>query len=86
MKTPNPPDPLAALSLLLLLAVALLLFAPLLGVGVPVWLLAALLLGRLALQIGRARYDSRLRRPAGWVLDAALIVLLLMTAQNSGNR
>ncbi|WP_146202795.1 hypothetical protein [Deinococcus irradiatisoli] len=79
------PDRLAALSLLLLLLVALLLFAPLLGLAVPVWVLAALLAARLVVQVLRARRDSRLRRPAGWVLDAALIVLLLLTLrQGSG--
>ncbi len=76
---PPSPDRLTALSLLLLLAVAVLLFAPLLGFGVPVWVLAALLSGRLAVQFLRARRDPRLRRPASWVLDAALIALLLTT-------
>lgn len=77
---PPSPDRLAALSLLLLLSVALLLFALLLGLGVPVWVLAVLLAGRLGVQVLRARADARLRRPASWVLDAALIVLLLLTA------
>jgi len=72
-------EPLAALSLLLLLVVALLLFAPLLGLAVPVWVLAALLAMRLVVQVLRARRDARLRRPASWLLDAALIVLLLLT-------
>lgn len=72
-------EPLAALSLLLLLAVALLLFAPLLGLAVPVWVLAALLAMRLVVQVLRARRDVHLRRPASWLLDAALIVLLLLT-------
>ena len=78
MSAPGP-DRLAALSLLLLLAVALLLFAPLLGLTVPVWVLAVLLAARLVVQLLRARHDPRLRRPASWLLDAALIVLLLLT-------
>ncbi|WP_161881594.1 hypothetical protein [Deinococcus alpinitundrae] len=72
-------EPLATLSLLLLLAIALLLFAPLLGLAVPVWVLAALLALRLVVQVLRARRDVRLCRPASWLLDAALIVLLLLT-------
>ncbi|WP_420595791.1 hypothetical protein [Deinococcus sp.] len=75
------PNRLAAVSLLLLLAIALLLFAPLLGFGVPVWVLALLLAARLVIQVLRARHDPRLRRPASWVLDAALIVLLMLTLQ-----
>ncbi|GAA3999759.1 hypothetical protein GCM10022631_08380 [Deinococcus rubellus] len=77
-------EPLAALSLLLLLAVALLLFAPLLGLAVPVWVLAVLLALRLVVQVLRARRDTRLRRPASWLLDAALIVLLLLTLRQGG--
>lgn len=76
-------EPLAALSLLLLLAVALLLFAPLLGLTVPVWVLAALLALRLVVQILRARREPRLRRPASWLLDAALVVLLLLTLRQT---
>ncbi|TSA86490.1 hypothetical protein FNU79_07570 [Deinococcus detaillensis] len=76
---PPSPDRLTALSLLLLLSAALLLFAPLLGFGVPVWVLAVLLAARLVVQVLRARTDPRLRRPASWVLDVALIVLLLLT-------
>jgi Flp pilus assembly protein TadB len=71
------PDRLTGLSLGLLLAVALLLFAPLLGYRVPVWVIALLLAARLGVQLLRARSDARLRRPLSWVIDAALIALLL---------
>ncbi|WP_293909185.1 hypothetical protein [Deinococcus sp.] len=78
---PHPPGPnrLAAVSLGLLLLAALLLFAPLLGYRVPVWVLALLLAARLGVQLLRARSDARLRRPVSWLLDAALIALLLTT-------
>ena len=79
--TPRPPGPnrLAGISLGLLLLVALLLFTPLLGYRVPVWVLALLLAARLGVQLLRARSDARLRRPVSWLLDAGLILLLLST-------
>ncbi|WP_425147317.1 hypothetical protein [Deinococcus sp.] len=72
------PDAATSLSLVLLLALAALLFLPLLGLArPPVWMVAALLALRLIVQVWRARTQPRLRRPAGWLLDAALIGLLL---------
>ncbi|MFC4453291.1 hypothetical protein [Deinococcus sonorensis] len=78
-----PPDRLTLLSLGLLAVLAVLLLLPLLGVArPPVWLFAALLLVRLGIQVLRARQDPRLRRPASWVLDIALIGLLLWVSQH----
>lgn len=59
--------------------VALLLLAPLLGLGrPPVWLLAALLLARLGVQFWRSKQAGSGRpRAGGWLLDLALIGLLL---------
>jgi hypothetical protein len=60
--------------------VALLLLAPLLGLGrPPVWLLAALLVARLGVQFWRSRRPGRGPPPraGGWVLDIVLIGLLL---------
>jgi hypothetical protein len=87
---PPRPDPLTLVSLGLLLVLALLLLSPLLGLPLwggglpPVWLVATLLLARLGVQLLRARADPRLRRPGGWLLDAALIVLLLYSAAQRG--
>ncbi len=68
--------------MLILLALALLLFAPLLGLGrPPLWLVAGLLVVRLGLQLWRARFDPGLRRPAAWLIDLALIALLLTQAK-----
>ncbi|ULH15758.1 hypothetical protein MF271_03725 [Deinococcus sp. KNUC1210] len=78
MSGPARPDPATALSLLVLLVLAVLLFLPLLGLGrPPVWIVAALLLVRLGLQFWRARTQPGLRRPGAWLLDVVLIGLLL---------
>lgn len=69
---------LTALNLLLLLVLALLLFLPLLGVAVPLPLVASVLAVRLALRVYQGLQDPTLRRPAAWLLDAGLLVLLLM--------
>lgn len=75
--------PLQLANLLILLVLALLLLAPLLGLGrPPLWLPAALLALRLGLQLWRARAEPLLRRPAAWLIDAALIALLLTQAKS----
>ena len=75
--TPRP-GPLQVVNLLLLLFVALLLFAPLLGLGKPPLVLVLVLLAvRLGLQVVRARREPHLRRPGAWLLDLVLIALLL---------
>ena len=73
------PDLPTIVSLVLLTAVALLLLAPLLGLGrPPVWLLAALLLARLGTQFWRSKQAGSGRpRAGGWLLDVVLIGLLL---------
>ncbi len=73
--------PLATVSLLLLLALAVLLFLPLLGLGrPPLWVVVALLVARLVVQFLRARQERAQRRPVGWFIDAALIALLVYVA------
>lgn len=70
-------SPLAALNLGLLLAIALLLFLPLLGQPVPaVWVIALLAL-RLGVRVWQGYQDPALRRPAAWLMDAALLGLLV---------
>ena len=70
---------LQLVNLLLLLALALLLLAPLLGLSrAPLWVVALLLAARLGLQLWRTRGEAGPRRPAAWLLDALLIALLLM--------
>ncbi|WP_245528316.1 hypothetical protein [Deinococcus maricopensis] len=77
-------DPYALLNLLLLAALALLLLLPLLGLTrrPPIPLVAALLAARLALTVVRARRDPRYRRPTAWLLDAALVALLLFGTEH----
>ncbi|PYE56448.1 hypothetical protein [Deinococcus yavapaiensis] len=79
MSAPRPrPSPLQALNLLLLAALAVLLLMPLLGFGLPsLALVASLLAARLVIQVLRARNEPQLRRPGAWILDGALILLLL---------
>lgn len=79
MSAPRPsPTPLQALNLLLLAALAVLLLMPLLGFGLPpLALVASLLAARLVIQVLRARREAQLRRPAAWIIDGALILLLL---------
>ena len=73
------PDLPTLISLLLLGVVALLLLAPLLGLGrPPVWVLAALLLTRLSVQFWRSKLTGQASRWAsGWILDLVLIALLM---------
>lgn len=74
------PDLATRISLGLLLVFALLLFVTLLGLGhVPVWIMALLLLARLGVQFWSARQHpgQARRRASGWVIDLALIGLLL---------
>jgi hypothetical protein len=72
------PDLPTIVSLGLLAVVALLLLAPLLGLGrPPVWLLAALLLIRLGVQFWRSRRAGAGRASGGWLLDLVLIGLLI---------
>ncbi|WP_027460940.1 hypothetical protein [Deinococcus murrayi] len=86
MSAPRPgPDPLAALSLLLLAGVAVLLLVPLLGGPLPSpYLVVGLLVARLVIQILRARGRPDLQRPAAWAFDLLLIGLLLWVAANRG--
>ena len=80
MTTPHPPgrpDAWTAASLGLLAVLAVLLFLPLLGGPTPSpWLVAALLLVRIGVQVMRARSNAALRRPASWALDLILVGLL----------
>ncbi|EYB68402.1 hypothetical protein DEIPH_ctg024orf0008 [Deinococcus phoenicis] len=77
------PDPLTAVSLVLLALIAVLLLVPLLGGPLPSpYLIVLLLVARLALQFLRARRDPGLKRPAAWAFDLILIGLLLWTAAN----
>ncbi|WP_407571020.1 hypothetical protein [Deinococcus altitudinis] len=74
------PDLATKISLGLLLVFALLLFVTLLGLGhVPVWIMALLLLARLSVQFWSAREHpgQARRRASGWVIDLALIGLLV---------
>ena len=83
---PSPrPDLPTLISLLLLGVVALLLLAPLLGLGrPPVWVLAALLLARLGVQFWRSRLPGQAsRRASGWILDLLLIALLVWVGLGS---
>ncbi|THF88183.1 hypothetical protein E7T09_02940 [Deinococcus sp. KSM4-11] len=84
MTAPPPrPDAWTILSLVLLAALAVLLFLPLLGAPTPSpWLVAALLLVRVGVQVMRARTDERLRRPTSWAFDLLLIGLLFYTLAN----
>lgn len=78
---PPRPTPLATLGLLLLLVLAVLLFLPLLGLGrPPLWIIVALLLARLLVQVLRARAEPAQRRPVGWLVDVVLIGLLVWVA------
>lgn len=76
------PDPATMLSLGLLVVLALLLLWPLVSGGPPPspYLVGALLVVRLGLQLWRARTDERLRRPSSWALDLILIGLLFYAA------
>lgn len=80
------PDLPTILSLLLLLVLAVLLLLPLMTAGrFPVpspYLIGGLLLGRLGLQVWRARFDERLKRPASWAFDVLLIGLIFYVASN----
>ncbi|WP_424952292.1 hypothetical protein [Deinococcus sp.] len=73
------PDIATRISLGLLLVFALLLLVTLLGLNrPPVWIMALLLLARLAVQVWVARPSRQVRRRAsGWVIDLVLIGLLL---------
>jgi hypothetical protein len=74
------PDTVTWISLGLLVVFALLLLAQVAGLGrVPVWVLALLLLARLGVQFWSARRSpgQARRRASGWVIDLALIGLLL---------
>ena len=74
------PDTATRVSLGLLVVFALLLLARLLGVGhPPIWIMVLLLLARLGVQIWSARQkDGQVRqRASGWVIDLALIALLI---------
>ncbi|GHF30916.1 hypothetical protein HNQ07_000658 [Deinococcus metalli] len=84
MTAPTPrPDAWTAVSLGLLAVLAVLLLLPLLGGPLPSpWVVAALLLARLGVQVLRARTDERLRRPASWAFDLILIGLLFYTLAN----
>lgn len=86
MSAPRPgPDPLTAVSLLLLVGVAVLLLLPLLGGPLPSpYLVVGLLLARLVIQILRAQRRPELKRPAAWAFDLLLIGLLLWVAANRG--
>jgi 4-hydroxybenzoate polyprenyltransferase len=81
---PSPrPDALSAVSLVLLVLVAVLLLVPLLGGPLPSpYLIVVLLIARLIVQFLRARHDPNLKRPAAWAFDVLLIGLLLWTAAN----
>ena len=80
-RPPLGPTPLATVGLLLLLALAVLLFLPLLGLGhPPLWLIVTLLVARLAVQLLRARAEPAQRRPVGWLVDVVLIGLLIYVA------
>lgn len=71
------PSPLQAANLVILLLLALLLFSTILGLWrAPVWLLGAVFLARLGVQLLRARTESELRRPFAWALDVVLLMLL----------
>lgn len=76
------PEPLTALSLLLLLALAGLLLWPLLtgGPAPSPYLVGGLLLLRLGVQVLRAQKDERLKRPASWAIDLLLIGLIFYQA------
>ncbi|MGY2892172.1 hypothetical protein [Deinococcus sp. UYEF24] len=79
-RPPVAPDLATKISLGLLLVFAVLLFVTLLGLGrVPVWIMALLLLSRLGVQFWSARQHpgQARRRASGWVIDLALIVLLV---------
>ena len=83
------PDPLSALSLLLLLVLAGLLLWPLLsgsgasgGAAPSPYLIAGLLLARLGVRVWRATRDERLKRPASWATDLLLIALIFWVASN----
>ncbi|AFZ68924.1 hypothetical protein [Deinococcus peraridilitoris] len=74
------PDPglLPLGNLIILLVLALLLFAALVDLWrAPVWMLAALFAARLGVQLLRARHDPASRRPAAWLVDVVLLVLLV---------
>ncbi|WP_407539237.1 hypothetical protein Q0M94_13820 [Deinococcus radiomollis] len=74
------PDLATRISLGLLLVFALLLLTTLLGLGhVPVWVMALLLLARLGVQFwsARQRPGQVRRRASGWIIDLALIGVLL---------
>lgn len=80
---PRRPDAWTAASLGLLAVLAVLLFLPLLGGPTPSpWLIAALLLVRIAVQVMRARTDETLRRPASWAFDLILVGLLFWVLAN----
>jgi 4-hydroxybenzoate polyprenyltransferase len=77
---PGMPDTITLVSFALLGVVAVLLLLPLFGLArPPLWIFAALLAARLGLQFWRSSQQPQTvrRRAAGWVLDVALIGLLL---------
>lgn len=78
------PDPLSAVSLLLLALLAGLLLWPLLsgGAAPSPYLIASLLFARLGVQVFRAQKDERLKRPASWAMDLLLIALIFWVASN----
>jgi len=81
VRPPRPaPDVATRISLGLLVVFALLLLARLLRLGQPpIWLMVFLLLARLGVQVWSARQrDGQVRqRASGWVIDLALIALLV---------
>ncbi|WP_339095701.1 hypothetical protein WDJ50_14050 [Deinococcus sp. VB142] len=83
MSRPTPDLP-TALSFGLLLVLAGLLLWPLIGGGAAPspYLIGALLLARLGLQIWRAQRDERLKRPTSWAVDLLLIALIFWVASN----
>ncbi len=71
------PSALTTLNLLLLLVIALLLFLPVLGHPVPLLLVAGLLALRLSVRVYQGYKTPALQRPVAWIMDAALLALLL---------
>lgn len=84
--SPSPrlrPDTPTIVSLLLLLVLAVLLLLPLLGGPLPSpYLVGAVLLARLGVQVWRSRTDERLKRPASWAFDLLLVGLIFYLASN----
>lgn len=78
MPKATPPDLPTRLSLILMLAIGLMLIVPMALGRSPVspYLIIALLLLRLGLQIWRAQIQPQLKRPLNWLLELSLIALL----------